>query len=107
MNWLVLIASGIMEAIWAIALDKSEGFSNLAPTAVFIVFLTCSMLGLGYAAKTIPIGIAYAVWTGIGVIATAVYGMTSGSEPLTMAKALLLMGLVGCIAGLKIVSHQA
>ena len=75
MDWIVLVASGLMESVWALALDQSEGFTHPLPTIVFIIGLLCSMLGLGYATKTLPIGIAYAVWTGIGVVATALYGV--------------------------------
>ena len=104
MDWFVLICSGFMESAWAIALGKSEGFSNAAPTAVFVVCLVLSMAGLGYAAKTLPIGVAYAVWTGIGVVATAAFSMATGAEPASLAKAVLLLGIVGCIAGLRILS---
>ena len=104
MDWVVLFASGIMESVWAIALDKSDGFSNALPTVVFVVGMALSMLGLGYATKTLPIGVAYAVWTGIGVIATATFSMATGAEPASIAKVLLLIGLVGCIAGLRVVS---
>jgi len=104
MDWVILFASGIMESVWAIALDKSDGFSNALPTVVFVVGMALSMLGLGYATKTLPIGVAYAVWTGIGVIATATFSMATGAEPASVAKILLLIGLVGCIAGLRVVS---
>ena len=104
MDWVILFASGIMESVWAIALDKSDGFSNALPTVVFVVGMALSMLGLGYATKTLPIGVAYAVWTGIGVIATATFSMATGAEPASVAKVLLLIGLVGCIAGLRVVS---
>ena len=104
MDWAVLFISGIMESIWAIALDKSEGFSHLGPTVVFVIAILLSMLGLGYATKTLPIGVSYAVWTGIGVIATATFSMATGAEPASLVKILLLIGLVGCIAGLRIVS---
>ena len=104
MDWVVLFASGIMESVWAIALDKSDGVSNALPTVVFVVGMALSMLGLGYATKTLPIGVAYAVWTGIGVIATATFSMATGAEPASVAKVLLLIGLVGCIAGLRVVS---
>ena len=105
MDWLVLIASGVMESVWAIALDKSNGFSNVIPTIVFFGALTCSMIGLAYATKTLPIGVAYAAWTGIGVVATVAFGIATGTEPASLPKILLLIGLVGCIAGLRIVSE--
>ncbi len=104
MDWVVLVFSGVMESVWAIALDKSDGFSNALPTIVFLVGMALSMLGLGYAVKTLPIGVAYAVWTGIGVVATATFSMATGAEPASLLKVLLLVGLVGCIAGLRIVS---
>lgn len=106
MDWAVLFLSGIMESVWAIALDKSDGFTNVVPTIVFIVGMLLSMLGLGYAVKTLPIGVSYAVWTGIGVIATATFSMATGAEPASLAKVLLLIGLVGCIAGLRVVSSS-
>lgn len=104
MDWVVLVCSGLMESVWAIALDKSDGFSNALPTIVFIAAIVLSMLGLGYAAKTLPIGVAYAVWTGIGVVATATFSMATGAEPASLIKILLLLGLVACIAGLRLVS---
>ena len=64
MSWLVLIASGVMESVWAIALGKSEGFTHVGPTIVFVVALVLSMLGLSFAVKTLPTGTAYAVWVG-------------------------------------------
>lgn len=106
MDWAVLFLSGIMESVWAIALDKSDGFTNVVPTIVFIVGMLLSMLGLGYAVKTLPIGVSYAVWTGIGVIAAATFSMATGAEPASLAKVLLLIGLVGCIAGLRVVSSS-
>lgn len=106
MDWLVLVLSGLMESTWAIALDKSDGFTNLLPTIVFFGAMALSMLGLGYAVKTLPIGVAYAVWTGIGVVATATISMVTGGEPASLVKVLLLIGLVGCIAGLRLVSAQ-
>ena len=107
MDWFVLVLSGMMESVWALALDRSEGFAHPAPTVVFIVGLACSMLGLGYATKTLPIGVAYAVWTGIGVVATALYGMATGAEPVSPVKVALLVGLVGCIVGLRLASESA
>lgn len=106
MDWAVLFLSGIMESVWAIALDKSDGFTNIIPTVVFVLGMILSMLGLGYAVKTLPIGVSYAVWTGIGVIATATFSMATGSEPASLAKILLLIGLVGCIAGLRVVGNS-
>ena len=105
MDWLVLVASGFMESAWAIALGKSDGFTHLVPTIVFAACLALSMLGLGYASKTLPMGVAYATWTGIGVVGTVTFGMITGTEPVSVVKVLLLAGLVGCIAGLRVVGE--
>jgi quaternary ammonium compound-resistance protein SugE len=102
MAWLVLILSGVLEAVWAVALGKSEGFSRLTPSVVFAGGLVASMAGLAYAMRTLPIGTAYAVWVGVGASLTVTFGMVTGSEPVSAIKVLLLLGLVGCIIGLKL-----
>lgn len=103
MAWVVLVAAGFMEAVWAVSLQKSDGFSNLIPTLTFVLALVLSMVGLAFALKSLPLGTAYAVWVGIGAAATVVYGMISGSEPISAIRILLIVGLVGCVAGLKLV----
>ena len=102
MYWLVLILSGILEAVWATALGRSEGFTRLAPTAVFAVALAASMAGLAYAMRGLPIGTAYAVWVGIGAALTAGWAMWTGLEPTSVVRVLLLAGIVGCVVGLKL-----
>ena len=102
MSWFVLIVSGALEAVWATALGRSEGFSRLAPTAVFAVALAGSMAGLAWAMRTLPIGTAYAVWVGIGAALTAGYAMWSGEEAVSIIRVLLLAGIVGCVIGLKL-----
>ena len=102
MAWLVLVLSGVLEAVWAVALGKSEGFSRLAPTLVFLVGILLSMGGLAYALRTLPIGTAYAVWVGVGASLTVVYGMLSGAESVSAVKVVLLVGLIGCVIGLKL-----
>ncbi len=102
MAWVVLVVSGVLEAVWAVALSKSSGFTRLAPSLVFLFGIVLSMGGLGYAMRTLPIGTAYAVWVGIGASLTVAFGMVSGSESVTVVKVLLLVGLVGCVVGLKV-----
>lgn len=104
MAWLVLVISGILEAIWATALGKSEGFSRPGPTVVFIVALILSMLGLAYAMRSLPIGTSYAVWVGIGAGLTVAYAMATGTESASLVRILLLLGLLACIVGLKLTS---
>lgn len=102
MTWLVLVLSGVLEAVWATALGRSEGFSKIGPSIVFVVSLVASMGGLAYAMRTLPIGTSYAVWVGIGASLTVVYAMITGTEPFSLVKAALLVGLIGCIIGLKL-----
>ncbi|CAL9540090.1 DMT family transporter [Streptomyces sp. enrichment culture] len=101
MAWIVLIVSGAMEAVWATALDRSENFSRLVPTLVFLAGLAASMIGLAYALRTLPVGTGYAVWVGIGAVLTVTYAMLSGGESVTALKLLMLAGIVGCVVGLK------
>lgn len=103
MGWLVLIAAGVMESVWAIALEKSQGFTQLVPSLVFLAALALSMVGLSYALKSLPLGTAYAVWVGIGAALTVVYGMASGIDPVSIPRILLIIGLVLCVIGLKVV----
>lgn len=102
--WIVLVVSGMLEAVWATALGLSEGFTRLWPSVVFFVALALSMVGLAFALREIPTGTGYAVWVGIGAALTVVYAMVTGTEPASLLKILLLLGLVGCIIGLKLVS---
>lgn len=104
MAWFVLVASGCMECVWVTALSKSEGFTHPLPTVVFFAACALSMLGLSFALKTLPTGTSYAVWVGIGAAATVAYGMMTGAETVSLAKILLICGLIGCIAGLRILS---
>ena len=90
MSWMILLASAVLEAVWATALGLSDGFSRPLPTLVFAVTATLSMVGLGLAVKRIPLGTAYAIWVGIG------------AEPASPLKLLFIAGIVGCAAGLKL-----
>ena len=101
MSWFVLALSGVLEAVWAVALSKTEGFTRLGPSVVFLVALTASMAGLAYAMRQLPVGTSYAVWVGIGATLTVVYGMVTGAESASVVKVLLLGGIVACVIGLK------
>jgi quaternary ammonium compound-resistance protein SugE len=104
MAWVVLVISGVLEAVWATALGRSVGFSKLGPSILFFVALALSMAGLAYAMRTLPTGTSYAVWVGIGAALTVAFAMLTGGEPFTWVRFALLAGLVGCIVGLKVVS---
>ena len=102
MSWIVLVLSGVLEAVWATALGRSQGLHRPLPTAVFVVALVASMAGLAYAMRDLPVGTAYAVWVGIGAAGTVAFAMATGAEPISTVRVLLLVGLVGCVVGLKL-----
>jgi len=104
--WIILLASALLEAVWATALGLSNGFTQLMPTVVFAVTAVMSMLGLGIAVKRIPLGTAYAVWVGIGAALTVGWAMISGVEAASPLKLLFIAGIVGCAAGLKALPHR-
>ena len=103
MSWLVLVLSGVFEAVWATALGRSEGFTRLAPSLTFAFSLVLSMAGLSYAMRELPVGTSYAVWVGIGASLTVAYAMATGAESASLIKVLFLAGIVICVAGLKYV----
>ncbi|MBD9698679.1 multidrug efflux SMR transporter [Flavimobilis sp. GY10621] len=102
MAWLVLVVSGLLEAGWALSLKASNGFTRLWPTVTFGVLLVLSMLGLAYALRTLPVGVAYAVWTGIGAATTAVVAVFAFGETMNVVKAVSLVLIVAGIVGLNL-----
>jgi quaternary ammonium compound-resistance protein SugE len=102
MAWLVLILSGVLEAVWATALGRSDGLTRPSATITFFVALAASMVGLAYAMRFLPTGTSYAVWVGIGAVLTVSYAMLTGEETFSPVKALLVAGVVGCVIGLKL-----
>ena len=101
MAWLILVASGVLESVWAISLGRSQGFTRLVPSVVFGVALLASMAGLGYSLRSIPIGTGYAVWVGIGVVGTAVVGMVALGESASLTRIFCLLLVVAGVVGLK------
>ncbi|MFZ2177897.1 MAG: multidrug efflux SMR transporter [Rhodococcus sp. (in: high G+C Gram-positive bacteria)] len=102
MAWIVLVLSGVLEAVWATALGRSEGLGRTGPSVVFAVALIFSMGGLAFAMRTLPTGTSYAVWVGIGAALTVGFAMATGEESASLVKLLLILGIVGCVIGLKI-----
>jgi quaternary ammonium compound-resistance protein SugE len=100
-SWLVLVISGVLEAVWATALGRSEGFTRPIPSLTFAVSLLLSMVGLAFAMRHLPVGTAYAVWVGIGASLTVAYAMLTGAEAVSVTKVVLVVGIVGCVVGLK------
>ncbi|MEV4558988.1 SMR family transporter [Kitasatospora sp. NPDC049285] len=102
MAWVVLIVAGLLETVWAVALDATKGFSRLVPTVVFAVALVLSMGGLAYAMRSIPLGTGYAVWVGIGAIGTALYGMAALGDAASAARITCLVLILAGVVGLKV-----
>ncbi|MGC0273632.1 DMT family transporter [Pseudactinotalea sp. Z1739] len=102
MAWFILLISAVFEAVWATSLGMSEGFTRTGPTVAFLITLTISMIGLGWAAKTIPIGTAYAVWTGVGAALTVIYAMLTGTEPASPIRIVLIAGIILAVVGLNL-----
>ena len=98
------MVSGVLEAVWATALSKSDGLTQLVPSLVFGVALAMSMVGLAVAMRSLPVGTSYAVWVGIGAVLTVAYAMLTGAESASLAKVVLITGIVGCVIGLKVIS---
>ncbi|MFC3505131.1 DMT family transporter [Micromonospora krabiensis] len=102
MAWIVLVLSGLLETAWAIALDRSAGFSRPLPSVIFGVTLVLSMAGLAYALREIPVGTGYAVWVGIGAVGTAVVGMVALHESSSLPRIACLLLVIAGVVGLKI-----
>ena len=105
MAWIVLIVSGLFEAGWALSLKASEGFTRLWPSVSFLVLATVSFVGLAYALRTLPVGTAYAAWTGIGASVTAVVGMLWLGETSSVLKVVSLVLIVAGIVGLHLAEN--
>jgi quaternary ammonium compound-resistance protein SugE len=104
MAWFTLFAAGLMEIAWAIGLKYTEGFTRLTPSVLTLLSMAASMALLGLALKTLPIGTAYAVWTGIGAVGTALLGIWLFGEPATVMRLLCIGLIVAGIVGLKLVT---
>lgn len=102
MAWWYLILAGLLEVGWAIGLKSSQGFTRLWPSVATVVAMALSMLLLGLAVRTIPIGTGYVIWTGIGAVGAATLGMVLFGEPATAARMFCLGLILAGIIGLKI-----
>lgn len=100
--WLVLVAAGVLEVVWAIGLKYAEGFTRVVPSLVTLAAAAASFWLLALAIKVLPVGTAYAAWTGIGAVGTAVLGMLLFGEPATVARLVCIAMIVAGIAGLKL-----
>ena len=104
MAWLLLVLAGLFEIGWAIGLKYTEGFTKLWPSVGTVAAMVFSVVLLGIAMKSLPVGSAYAVWVGIGAVGTAILGMVLFGEPATPARIASLGFIVAGIVGLKLTS---
>ena len=105
--WLILFVAGLCEIGWAVGLKYTEGFSRLWPSAATLVAMAASVVLLGWSLKVLPLGTAYAVWTGIGAVGTAILGMVLFGESKEVARLVSIGLIVACIAGLKLLTPDS
>jgi quaternary ammonium compound-resistance protein SugE len=103
MPWVMLVVAGVLEVGWAVGLKYTNGFTRLGPTVATAAALVGSMTLLGLAVRVLPLGTAYAIWTGIGTVGTAILGMVLFHEPATAIRLFLIGLIVVGIFGLKLV----
>ena len=104
MEWVYLVVAGLFEVGWAIGLKYTEGFTKLGPSVATIIGMIASFGLLSLALRTLPIGTAYAIWTGIGAVGTAVLGIVLFKEPADVARLVCIGLIVAGVIGLKLVS---
>ena len=107
MAWVILVIAGLLEIAWAVGLKLSDGLSKPFPALLTILAMIASMVLLGVAVRTLPLGTAYAVWTGIGAVGSVLLGIVLFGEPATAARLLCVAAIVGGIIGLKLLSPAA
>ncbi len=105
MAWIILVVAGLFEIVWAIGLKYTDGFSRLWPSVGTVAAMIASIVLLGFAMRDLPVGTAYAVWTGIGAVGTAILGIYLFGESAAMARLACLGLIVVGILGLKLVSN--
>ncbi|WP_242388328.1 quaternary ammonium compound efflux SMR transporter SugE [Kosakonia cowanii] len=105
MSWFILVIAGLLEVVWAIGLKYTHGFTRITPSIITVVAMLISVVLLSWAMKTLPVGTAYAVWTGIGAVGAAIAGIVLLGESAGLARIVSLCLIVAGIIGLKISAH--
>jgi len=105
MSWLILLIAGLLEVVWAIGLKYTQGFTRLIPSLITVTAMIASVVLLSWAMKSLPVGTAYAIWTGIGAVGAAIAGMVLLGESASPARLLSLGLIVAGIIGLKLSTH--
>ena len=106
MNWVILFTAGLLEIAWVVALKMSDGFTKLVPSAVMVVTIISSFVLLNVAIRSLPMGLAYAVWTGMGAAGAVIAGIVLFKEPCTFWHVLFLSMIIGGIVGIIFVSPE-
>ena len=101
MTWIILIIAGLLEVTWAVGLKYTHGFTKLMPTLWTLTAMLGSIGMLGLALRTLPLGTAYAIWTGIGTVGTVIYGIAALNEPASAVRLACIAMIIGGIIGLK------
>ena len=105
MHWMYLLVAGLFEISWAVGLKFTHGFSQVIPSVVTVICMIASFYFLALALKNLPLGTAYAIWTGIGTIGTVIFGVILFKEPITAMRLLCIALIISGITGLKILTH--
>ncbi len=105
MSWFILVIAGLLEVVWAIGLKYTHGFTRITPSIITVVAMLVSVVLLSWAMKTLPVGTAYAVWTGIGAVGAAIVGIVLLGESASLARIVSLCLIVAGIIGLKLSAH--
>ena len=105
MSWLILLIAGLLEVVWAIGLKYTQGFTRITPGVITVIAMIASVVLLSWAMKTLPVGTAYAIWTGIGAVGAAIAGMVLLGESASLARIVSLCLIVAGIIGLKMSAH--
>ncbi len=105
MSWIILFIAGLLEVVWAIGLKYTHGFTRLTPSVITVTAMIVSIVLLSWAMRSLPVGTAYAVWTGIGAVGAAITGILLLGEPASLARIASLALIVAGIVGLKLSTH--
>ena len=105
MQWIYLFVAGLFEISWAVGLKFSEGFTQLVPSVLTVLGMILSFYFLALSLKQLPLGTAYAIWTGIGTIGTVIFGILIFKEPTTFLKFICILLILSGVVGLKILTH--
>ena len=105
MHWIYLNIAGMFEIIWAVGLKFSHGFTQIVPSVLTVIAMIASFYFLSLALKHLPLGTAYAIWTGIGTLGTVIFGIILFKEPVTALRLFCIALIISGITGLKLISH--